>query len=226
MKNSLIIFILFSYFFNTICFSQTNAYGNNRIERDTGISGIVYVKGAELHYIIEGNGIPCLVLGHSLSQRRILSQSLRDHFMFIFTDLRHDAQSNSSLEMSEITLNTYQDDINAIIDTLNLEKTALFAHSHHAFIAIEYARKYPNKVSHIILTGCKSSTTWGAGDEFWKSDASRERKLIFKKNLKKLRKDGLTQMSPKERYIKTYIAMTPKLMYDTKRDLSYIVDVI
>ena len=79
MKNSLKILMLFSFFFNTICFSQSNAYGNNRIEQDTGISGIVYVKSAELHYIIEGKGNPCLVLGHSLSQRLILSQTLKNH---------------------------------------------------------------------------------------------------------------------------------------------------
>lgn len=226
MNNSLKILILFSFFFNTICISQTGVNGNNRKEKGAGISGIVYVDGAELHYMIEGEGIPCLVLGHSLSQRLILSQTLKNHFMFIFTDLRHDAQSNSSLKISEITFDTYLNDINAILDTLNLEKTALFAHSYHAFMAVEYARKYPDKVSFIILTGCKPSTAWGEGDEFWESDASKERKTIFKMNLKKLRRDGLTQMPPKERYVKTYIAMTPKLMYDPRGDLSYIVDVI
>jgi len=226
MKNNLKISILFYFFLITSCFSQTDSDRNNSDEQDTEISGIVYVEGAELHYIIEGKGIPCIVLGHSLSQRRILSQALRDHFMFIFTDLRHDAQSNCSLEISEITLNTYLDDINTIIDALDLEKTVIFAHSHHAFIAVEYARKYPDKLSHIIITGCKPSTAWGVGDEFWESDASDERKMIFNQNWERLPTDELAQMSPKERYIKTYIAMTPKLLYDPKGDLSYIVDVI
>jgi proline iminopeptidase len=226
MKNHLKVSILLYFLLITSCFSQTDYDRNITNEQDTGISGIVYVEGAELHYIIEGKGIPCLVLGHSLSQRRILSQTLRDHFMFIFTDLRHDAQSNSSLEISEITLNTYLNDINAILDTLDLEKTAIFAHSHHALIAVEYARKYPDKLLYLILTGCKPGTAWGAGDEFWKSDASNERKMIFNQNWKRLRKDGLAQMSLKERYIKTYIAMTPKLLYDPKGDLSYIVNVI
>jgi proline iminopeptidase len=226
MKNCLKVSILYYLFLITNCFSQTDSDKNNVPRLDTGISGIVYVEGAELHYIVEGKGIPCIVLGHSLSQYRILSQALRDHFRFIFADLRHDAQSNSSLELSEITLNTYLNDINAILDTLDLEKAAIFAHSHHSFIAVEYARKYPDKVSHIIITGCKPTTALGEGDKFWKSDASKERKMIFKRNWKRLRKEGLTKMSPKERYIKTYSAMTPKLMYDPKGDLSYIVNVI
>lgn len=226
MKNCLEVSILYYFFLITNCFSQTDSDKNNVPRQDTGISGIVYVEGAELHYIVEGKGIPCIVIGHSLSQYRILSQALRDHFRFIFADLRHDAQSNSSLELSQITLNTYLNDINAILDTLDLEKSAIFAHSHHSFIAIEYARKYPNKVSHIIITGCTPNTALVEEDEFWKSDASNERKMIFKRNWKRLRKEGLTKMPPKERYIKTYIAMTPKLMYDPKGDLSYIVNVI
>jgi hypothetical protein len=50
-------------------------------------SGVVSVEGAELHYVIEGNGTPCIGLGHSESQRRILSQELRKHFRWIFLDL-------------------------------------------------------------------------------------------------------------------------------------------
>ena len=89
-------------------------------------SGVVSVEGAELHYVIEGKGIPCIGLGHSESQRRILSQELRNHFKFVFMDLRHDAQSNSSLEISKITLDTYLDDIDKVRRTLGLDVAALF----------------------------------------------------------------------------------------------------
>jgi len=195
-------------------------------EQSEKTSGTVSVKNAELHYVVEGGGIPCIVLGHSLSQRRILSQELRDHFRFVFADLRHDAQSSSSMPISEITLNTYLDDIAAIIDTLEITKTAIFAHSHHAFIAIEYARKYPAQVSHVIIAGCTPRAAEGAGNDFWERDASDERKMIFDRNWEGLPRDKLNQMSPKERFVATYVAMTPKLLYDPRADLSYIVNVI
>ncbi|MCX6325122.1 MAG: alpha/beta hydrolase [Bacteroidia bacterium] len=226
MKEILKTLLIFCIFIITGCCSQTRTDRIKSKEQVIGRSGITFVRGAELHYIIEGKGIPCIVLGHSLSQRRILSQELRNHFMFIFSDLRHDAQSNCSLDTSEINLDTYLDDIKKVQDTLNVKKIAIFAHSHHAFLAVEYTRKYPDKVSHIIITGCKPSIAWGAGDEFWESDASDERKNIFNQNWEKLSIGDLNRMSPKERYIKTYIAMTPKLLYDPKGDLSYIVDVI
>ena len=225
MKVHLIILVSISFLLTDACKQKVINKTNNDKEKD-GISGVISVKSANLHYVIEGKGIPCLVLGHSESQRKILSPTLRKHFKFIFTDLRHDAQSNSSLEISEISLNTYLDDIYTILDSLNLEKTAIFAHSHGAFIAIEYARKYPGRISHLILTGCNPGSAWGSGDEFWESDASEERKMIFNQNWESLPPDVLKQLSPKERYIKTYIAMTPKLLHDPKGDVSYIVSVI
>lgn len=185
-------------------------------------SGIVSVEGAELHYVIEGKGIPCIVLGHSKSQRRILSQGLREYFKFVFMDLRHDAQSNSSLEISKIALDTYLDDIDKVRRTQGLDKTAVFGHSHHGLIALEYARKYPQNTSHVIMTGCTPYTAWGAGDEFWESDASDERKMILKQNWQEITEDELSKMS----HTKKYMARRPKFLYDPTYDLSYIVEVV
>ena len=111
----------------------------NEVSQQEECSGIVSVEGAGLHYIIEGNGIPWLGLGHSESQRRILSPQLRNYFRFVFVDLRHDARSSSSLEIAKITLDTYLDDVDKVRSTLGLDKVAVFGHSHHAFIAMEYA---------------------------------------------------------------------------------------
>jgi len=187
-------------------------------------SGIVSVEGAALHYIIQGEGIPWLGLGHSESQRRILSPQLRNYFRFVFMDLRHDVRSNSSSEISKITLDTYLDDIEKVRSTLGLDKVAVFGHSHHAFLAIEYARRHPSKISHIIITGCKPRAAWGEGDEFWETDASDERKKIFNENWEKIPRDKLNQMSQKERQVTTYVAMTPKLLFDPRGDLSSIVN--
>jgi proline iminopeptidase len=188
-------------------------------------SGVVSVEGAELHYVIEGKGTPCIVLGHSKSGRLILSQELRNHFKFVFMDLRHDAHSNSSLEISKITLDTYLDDIDKVRRTLGLDRTAVFGHSIHSYIALEYARKYPKNTSHVVMTGnTPYRIAAGVADEFWESDASDERKMILKQNLEKISEDELSQMSPKERVVKTYMAMTPKLFYDPRYDLSWIYE--
>jgi len=189
-------------------------------------SGVVSVEGAELHYIIEGKGIPCIGLGHSESQRRILSQELRNHFRWVFMDLRHDAQSNSSLEISKITLDTYLDDIDKVRRTLGLDKTAVFGHSIHSLIALEYARKYPKNTTHVVMSGFTPYSLAGVADEFWESDASSERKMILKQNMEKIAEDELSRMPSKERVVKTYMAMAPKLFYDPTYDLSWIYEVV
>lgn len=184
-------------------------------------SGIVSVESAELHYVIEGNGIPCIVLGHSESQRQILSQELRKHFKFVFMDLRHDAQSNSSLEVSKITLDTYLHDIDKVRRTLGLDRTAVLGHSHHGLIALEYARKYPNNTSHVIMTCCYPyRPSREVVDEFWESDASDERKTVLKQNWEKI-EDEVSKMSPKERFVKNYMALAPKLLYDPTDDSAF-----
>ena len=189
-------------------------------------SGVVSVEGAELHYIIEGKGTPCIGLGHSESQRRILSQELRNHFRWVFMDLRHDAQSNSSLEISKITLDTYLDDIDKVRRTLGLDKTAVFGHSIHSLIALEYARKYPKNTTHVVMSGFTPYSLAGVADEFWESDASSERKMILKQNMEKIAEDELSRMPSKERVVKTYMAMAPKLFYDPTYDLSWIYEVV
>jgi proline iminopeptidase len=189
-------------------------------------SGVVSVEGAELHFVIEGKGTPCIGLGHSESQRRILSQELRNHFRWVFVDLRHDAQSNSSLEISKITLDTYLDDIDKVRRTLGLDKTAVFGHSIHSYIALEYARKYPKNTTHVIMTGnTPYRIAADVADRFWESDASDERKMVLEQNWEEISEDELSRMSPEERIVKTYMAMTPKLFYDPKYDLSWIYEV-
>jgi proline iminopeptidase len=189
-------------------------------------SGVVSVEGAELHYIIEGKGIPCIGLGHSESQRRILSQELRNHFRWVFMDLRHDAQSNSSLEISKITLDTYLDDIDKVRRTLGLDKTAVFGHSIHSLIALEYARKYPKNTTHVVMSGFTPYSLAGVADEFWESDASSERKMILEQNMEKIAEDELSRMPSKERVVKTYMAMAPKIFYEPTYDLSWIYEVV
>ncbi len=141
-------------------------------------------------------------------------------------DLRHDAQSHSSLEISKITLDTYLDDIDQVRRTLGLDKTAVFGHSIHSLIALEYARKYPKNTTHVIMSGFTPYSLAGVADEFWESDASSERKMILKQNMEKIAEDELSRMPSKERVVKTYMAVAPKLFYDPTYDLSWIYEVV
>lgn len=187
-------------------------------------SGVIPVKGAQLRYVIEGEGTPCLAVGHSESQRLLLSRNLRSHFRFYFLDLRHNVESRNTLDVTQITLDTYLDDIDTARRSLGLGRTALFGHSHHALIALEYARKYPQFVTHVIVSGCSPRAEWGAADEFWESDASEERKAIFEQNLLENPEGIMAGLAPHERWLRTYQIRAPKLLYDPNLDISALLE--
>lgn len=185
-------------------------------------SGSVQVEGADLHYVTEGRGFPCLVIGHAESSRLLLSRKLRDYFQFTFMDLRHDARSMSSLEVSEITLDTYLDDIDAVSRALGFGRFAILGHSHHAYVALQYARKYSKKISHVIMTGCAPCDVWHSRqDEFWESDATDERKALFARKWEEFQKQR-PKIPAKEQETASLIASAPKLCWNLAENLAFV----
>ncbi len=188
-------------------------------------SGIVTVEGAKLNYIIEGSGIPCIVIGSSIYYPRTFSQELRKHFKFIFLDLRHFVPSDETFEIDNITLDTYSDDIDQVRKALGLNKICILGHSIHSLLAFEYACKYPENTSHVIMIGiypCGLAKGSRASDEFWELDASDERKMILKKNWENINEEAMKNLSPSEAFIKTYVTNGPKYWHDPTYDCSWI----
>jgi len=200
-----------------VCF----AYGLQQKET----SGVINVEGAKLHYIIQGNGIPCLVLGAPTLYPRMFSQRLRQDLKLIFLGLRHDAQSESSMEINKITFDTYLNDIEQARKTLGLEKLAVLGHSGNGLTALGYACKYPQSTSHLIMIGTPpvmNEEYSKVTEEYWETQASAERKLILKQNSEELTEDELNKMTPMGRFISTYVANAPMYFYDPKYDCSWV----
>lgn len=205
----------------TLCLTGFGRLGEAQVV-DPQTSGLVPVEGAQLRYFIEGEGLPCLVLGHAESQRLLLSEALRSHFRFHFLDLRHDAASESSLDLTRLTLDTYLEDVDAARRFLGLESTAVFGHSHHAWVAFEYARKCPQHVTHVIMTGCvPHNVSREVRDEFWESDASEERKAAYEQNLLDEPDDEeWDSLTPHERWLSLYQGLAPRMLYDPTGDVT------
>jgi proline iminopeptidase len=188
-------------------------------------SGTITVEGAKLNYVIEGSGIPCIVVGSSIYYPRTFSQELRKHFKFIFMDLRHFTPSDESYEIDKITLDTYADDIEQARKTLGLDRICIMGHSMHSLMAFEYACKYPENTSHVIMIGIFPvgfAEGAKASSEFWKADASDERKIILKKNWEEVTDEAMKKLSPGEVLIKTYVTNSPMYWYDPTYDCSWI----
>lgn len=75
-------------------------------------------------------------------------------------------------------LDVLLDDIEAIRRQFSLNDFVIVGHSGHAFLAIEYAKKYPRFVKGVVMTGCGPSNSderLKASVEYFERTASTER---------------------------------------------------
>jgi proline iminopeptidase len=189
-------------------------------------SGFVTVDGTKLRYLIEGTGIPCMVIGSTIFWPRTFSRELRQQISLIFIDTRLFVPSHTSVEVDKITMNTLVDDVEQVRKTLGFDKIAVLGHSAMGLLALEYARKYPEYTSHVIMIG--TPAFWNndrareISTEYWETHASDERKGIVKRNKEKLTDDVLSKASPGEVIRMRYLADGPKWWYDPTYDGSWL----
>jgi len=180
-------------------------------------TGFITVEGARLPYTIEGSGIPCVVTGYAKLIAPTFSRELRRHIQFIFADFRYAYGIEAKSHVEKTTLDTLVEDIEHIRKALGFKKIAVLGHSANGWIALEYARKYPQNTSHVIMIGAPLSF-WSdefrkKADKIWESEASEERKAILAKNWESLTQDMLKKVSPGKAFVMTYIANTPRYWY-------------
>lgn len=87
----------------------------------------------------------------------------RDHFF-----VRYDERGNglSDWDVSEISFETFVNDLETVVDALGIERFPLLGISQGASVSIEYAARHPERVSHLVLFGA-----YAAG---WRVDATEQ----------------------------------------------------
>jgi len=164
-----------------------------------------------------------MVIGFPAYYDRVFSQNLRSHLRLVFLDHRGSAPSPGRVDTTEFALETLIDDIELARRTLNLGRIAVIGHSGHAFMALEYAKKYSANVSHVILIGIApdlSTASAEATDKNWQNLASPKRKAVMEKNLRLLPDEQLAQLPPAERFIRSYVRNGPRTWFDPWFDAS------
>jgi proline iminopeptidase len=151
---------------------------------------VVSVNGAELFYSTRGTGVPCIVpclLGVK-PYEKLTPSPLTDFFQFIYVDLRGGGKSTGN--PADLTFDVLASDFEAVRADLGVERVAVLGYSIVGVLAIEYGRRCPQSVSHVIAAGTPPSgdipQLVKAGTEFFEADGSEERKTILKENYAKL----------------------------------------
>jgi len=140
----------------------------------------VKVNGTPLYATVRGRGpAVTLVHGFPLSHRIYDTQirSLSRTYRVIAPDLR--GFCKTPLGDTEVTMDTYADDIAAILDALEVEKTVLAGLSMGGYIAFAFWRRYPERVSGLILlnTRAKPDTPEARENRFKTIEAVRQEGL-------------------------------------------------
>jgi len=189
--------------------------------------GFLSVDSMKFQYFREGHGPPLLVIGSATYYSRAFSHNLRDHFELICVDLRHfiGAYTPSEEELAKVTLETFADDVESIRESLGIERLALVGHSSNAHIAITYATKHPQHTSHLILV-CGVPYAFSEfseeAEDFWKKNASDERKAILAENLERL--DTVRASGPPTRsFAAMFLANGSKVWRDPSYDAAWLV---
>ena len=186
-------------------------------EPQAATSGVLVTSdGSQLPYSIDGDGIPCVAVGDPLSPAHALSEELRRHVRFIFMHSRENVPSESLGETEEFTLEIFVDDIEELRASLDLDKICVFGHSAFGLYALAYARRYPNRTSHVIMHSTPPG--WDAeiqqmAKDYWDSQASEGRKEVRKQNWES-RTDTL-EPDPSCPWCGSYRTNAPLYWYDS-----------
>lgn len=117
--------------------------------------GYAPVAGAALYYREIGQGLPIIVLhgGPSFDHNYLLPDMdrLADAFRLMYYDQRGRGQSAATGEPATVSIQSEMDDLDAVRAHLRLEQVALLGHSWGGLLALEYALRHPERVSHLIL---------------------------------------------------------------------------
>jgi proline iminopeptidase len=114
-----------------------------------------------------------------------------------------------------LTFDQVAADFEAIRVDLGVDKVAIIGHSILGVLAIEYGRRCPATVSHVMTVGTPPrgdmAWLWGVATQFFEQDASQERKGVLR--------DNLAQFPPGTSFEQSFPAQAPLRFYDAWTDM-------
>jgi proline iminopeptidase len=120
------------------------------------------IRDASLHVKVMGNGFPLVLMHGGPGADLYTMMSFRpcaDQFTLVFYDHRCNGRSEGA-EVTTMTMENLTADADALRQALGFEKWAVLGHSFGGFVAMEYALRYPENLSHLILMDTGGDICW------------------------------------------------------------------
>jgi proline iminopeptidase len=117
---------------------------------------IASVNGTTLHYEVDGQGWPGLVLHGGLgidhSLYRATLPAIVPTLRLVFFDQRGNGRSGRP-PIETLTIEQLADDVAGLADHLGLDQFLVFGHSYGGFVAQEFGIRHPERVAGLVLVG-------------------------------------------------------------------------
>jgi proline iminopeptidase len=180
-------------------------------------TGVIKVGGVALPYITEGSGLPCLIYGNRLFYSRAFSPRFKSSLRCTFVDSRVFVTDASVSAAVPFTVDAAVEEVEAVRRFLGQPKIILVGGSIFGTVALAYAQRFPDNVSHVIAFGCTpevSDESRKASEAYWEEDAVVLRKGTYVKNWADLTHEALLQRDPFEAFVDSVVADAPKRIYN------------
>ena len=119
------------------------------------------IRDVSLYVKILGRGNPLLLMhgGLGLDHTTLSSlEPLADRFTLVFYDHRGNGRSSGAIE--SMTWENLTADADALRQTLGFDRWAVLGHSFGGHIALEYALRYPERLSQLLLLDTGGDSWW------------------------------------------------------------------
>lgn len=166
---------------------------------------------------VDGSGSVAIVIGSHKYYPRTFSENLKSKLQLVCADTRGFVSASPNHTEDDFTVDKLVQDIERLRVFLGADKVILIGHSIHAFMAMEYARAFPDKVSHLVLIA--SSPTAGSeiykeADRYFEESVCPERKAAFAASMQKFIESG------DQSFVARLLSFGPRIWYDANFDAS------
>jgi pimeloyl-ACP methyl ester carboxylesterase len=120
------------------------------------------IRDVSLFVEVIGHGYPLLLMhgGPGADHWTMLPfRSCADQFTLVFYDHRCNGRSKGA-PVSSMTWENLTADADALREKLGFERWAVLGHSFGGNVALEYALRYPNSLSHLVLLDTGGDSRW------------------------------------------------------------------
>lgn len=154
------------------------------------------INGAHIYYEVAGSGPPLLLIhGYPLSSQlfREQAEGLSDLYRVITPDLRGFGESEAP--DSEASIETYAEDMLALMDHLEIEQAVIGGHSMGGMATLEMYRQAPERFLGMLLINTTAAAPTIVGQNLWRGFAEQAEAEGVKSLVPELLDEMLSGMS-------------------------------